>query len=362
MLPVGFWTNEPGRAQKLEGNRWSQAVMFGQTGEITDDRFERRGPQPVTPGEFARLLTDRIDAGEKLLLAFDVDGTLVPFHREVKDARMTAGESGRFVRLAQLTQQRFGTPLSVITGRAFDDVLEGLGGESVLKGQPVVIVTDQGLRNFDCATWHEITTPETAPLTEKAKALHDALRPFMETVANADNGFVNPEYKAGGIAINTASASPDLTAQASEKFLAVGRELGLLPADTEALGQSGEFTLVHENAALEMKPRTFNKGNAMRGLKEAYLKDGGVSFFVGDAPTDNAALSEADYSLFVGKPVRPVTAKYMLPNEKHTEGADCETPDGQVDHEKRTAISRQNTEAVHAMLADLMQHLERKAP
>jgi trehalose-phosphatase len=339
LLPSRFQNRKSDSAASVE-----KPILFS-----SNDRFVFRNPevkplyfagQSIKPKEFIKLLKKEDKSSRKILLCSDIDGTLTPFQEKVEDARLTEKQVTTLIDLAQKLEERYNTYLAFVTGRKFADALHTLGGKDKLHGKSIVLVTDQGLKTFNCKKWQDEPISEAADIIKKAEAFQQIIKPYIDENCTPENGFCNVEYKVAGLAVNLNKASKEDVQALRRAFDNAAEKTGLLA--------SNQFKIVEEKGVLEIKPCNFNKGTAIKGLKKVYLPEGGTSVFMGDSQTDNPGFEAVDLSLYVGKPNDGVKATHEIRNTEDTE--DCKKANGTIDQEKRTRISKRNTKAVHQVI------------
>lgn len=346
-------------------------------------KFGLQRPIKTTPSDYVdtALSFVRQDPNARLLVSTDVDGTLTPFVPNVDDANLTPQQTEDLLRLARLLYTRFATPLVVNTGRDAVTAVNGLGGAEALLGQPIIVITDQGLKGVDFqktsranqADWVAFEVPGSEEIFEKIAPFKAAM--LMQKDALASLGTGKYEEKAGGVAVNVGSLNTEQQNRVVETFIEEANNTGL-SVNIEIDGfkndsPDADFRLVYEKAVVELKPNKFNKGTACEKISEHFaekLNAPIISAFWGDSDTDNPGFKSApQLSLYVGSlystPTRwdgrasaiqnemDIAAKYYFPNPRHTDGFDVLNPQtGRRDDDTRRDISLENTRQMHTMI------------
>ncbi len=322
-------------------------------------RFAAQSPQmqETTPQRFVAEVIAQLGDKGALLVATDVDGTLTPLVSDVRESILTPVQQKNFFKLADALYAKFGTELSIVTGRKFDDAVATLGGLGAINGKPIMVVTDQGLRAYNCMTSQEVEIPEAAPYLQQAKNYQQTIKGWLKDACQPKYGFGVIEYKAGGIAVNTNQARKDRVQRILSQMKRIAKMKGMIPEDPALLNKDGDFVIVEEKGVIEIKPRLFNKGNALEGLKKRQLPNGGTSIFMGDSETDNDGFNVSDLSLYLGKASPAITATHTVSNPESTEGDEAKNPDGTINQTERTRISQKNADAGNAVVQAFLRAL-----
>jgi len=231
------------------------------------------------PGR-ARLAAALSDRGLRLLLAFDLDGTLAPLVRRPAGAHVPPGRIDRLELAAAATNVR----LAIVSARRMAEVR---------RLAPV--------RRARRVAQHGLEGAGLAPAAFRRRARRAAARllPGLRTLVGATPG-AWLEAKGMSFAVHDraveAAALPGLRASL-RRFAVRAREQG--------------FIVTRGRRVTEFLPRGVDKGRALRALRRLAHAD--VVMYFGDSPGDEpafASLSRRDFGVRVG--AGPTKAGYRV--------------------------------------------------
>jgi trehalose 6-phosphate phosphatase len=232
----------------------------------------------------AALAARLLDPGGRLLLAFDLDGTLAPIVRRPGGARIPAAR----LRLLSSAAAARDVRVAVVSARRMSEVrrLAGVGG--------VRLVAQYGLEGAGL-----VTAAFRRRARRTAARLLSALRPVVK---EAPGAWI--EWKGMSLSVHDRGVRPSRLKPlhaALRRFAATARQAG--------------FAVAHGRRVTEFLPRGVDKGRALRALRRLLQPDS--VFYFGDSSGDEpafAALRRGDLGVRVGP--GPTKADYRIPGPR----------------------------------------------
>lgn|GEM_PF-4478128 len=316
----------------------------------------------------AKAITGCIDKGMPVSVQLDVDGTSTPFKEKVEDAVVNPTFVELVIQSNELVQKLFGPKVrwGFLSGRAFPDAVQGLGGEKLLRGSSLMLGSDHGSRLQDCETWQE------DPNYLKGSPLRAAAEKFQTKIAESQviqklsteqRKNLNEEHKVAGYAISVNQLKPEQTDALKAEFESIARQI--LISDTKGTHPMlGDFQIELDKGVLEIRPKNITKGTAIQALESIGLPEGkGKMVMIGDAKTDEdgykAARDMGGFGIHVGIRRPDLKGKpIIVRNTQDTAGSHLENSDGTLNQKKRTEISERNVKHVHQIMSLVYQHLK----
>jgi trehalose-phosphatase len=205
-------------------------------------------------------------SGRHLLLLFDFDGTLAPFHPDPDAVSLDEEVRGLLAGLALKPNSTAG----IISGRRLPDLEKRLR----IPGEVYVA----GFHGLEIHAPGEIFMhPEAAAATSTMRAIAEAMRPHLPALPGA---FI--EDKVFSVALHYREATPAVRVVAQSCFMKVAREYV----------DSGRVRVLPGSCVVELLPGvSWHKGSALRWIRERIELVHGPTFtvYVGDDVTDEDA-------------------------------------------------------------------------
>jgi trehalose 6-phosphate phosphatase len=228
-----------------------------------------------------------IQAANWVSLFLDFDGTLVPISQDPAEPRLNADTADT---LKSIASQKFLT-ITIISGRAVEDLygrirLEGL----IYAGNYGLEIFGRNLRFVEPLAWSR---------RDDLEALCETLAEELQAVPGA---FV--EYKGLTASVHyRRSAQADVAGIRATVRAAVARLGGLFQVNTG-------------RKVLEIVPHTeWNKGAAAKWINRHLNETPGLSIYVGDDTSDEAAFRALPDAITIKVGAAPATcARYQLPD------------------------------------------------
>jgi len=246
--------------------------------------------RPLRSGDFERWLGPLLQEQQRLALFLDFDGTLAEIAEHPREARVRPS----MLDALRACQHRGDTEVTVVSGRALDDLREVVGvSELVLVGNHGLEIEGPGVPHFA----HPDAPHFAVRLRELARALAEG----------AEAG-VWVEEKGASLTLHYRSAAPRLHTEIAERAREVIRQTGFQPRDA--------LCAVEARA-----PTGWDKGHAvlhvLRARHGPAWSEGVRAVYAGDDDTDEdafRALQGLGVTFRVGRAERPTLASYRLPD------------------------------------------------
>lgn len=204
--------------------------------------------------------------GRHLLLLFDFDGTLCPFHPDPESVYPEA----RIVRVLGSLASKPNSTVGIISGRRLPDLRKRI----TIPGEVYIA----GFHGLEIQSPYEtFMHPEAAAATVTMRAIVERMRPSLPALPGV---FI--EDKVFSIALHFREAAPAVRVAAQSCFIAAARD------DIDA----GRLRLLPGACVLELLPgAAWHKGSALQWIRERIERLHGPTFtvYVGDDVTDEDA-------------------------------------------------------------------------
>lgn len=234
-------------------------------------------------------LATSISASRHLVLFLDFDGTLAPIVSDPTQAYMPAETRKSLAALAGIEK----VSLAIISGRALSDLRDRVGMRKVTyAGNHGLEISGPGLQFIE---------PQAA---QRIKALGELSRHLRTRLRHVTG--IEVENKVLSASVHFRRAAEADHEEVQQTVLTAVGALGNL------------FDVIVGNKVCEIRPHvTWNKGMAIRWIKETAKKNDALAIYVGDDLTDEDAFSAvADgISIRVGRSPHTV-ARYHLPKQE----------------------------------------------
>ena len=237
-------------------------------------------------------LESTISAASHLFLFLDFDGTLAPIGDDPNSAFMPEGTCQALGRLAGVER----VSLAIISGRALADLRSRVGIKKI------IYAGNHGLEI--CGPGLEFVEPAAAL---QIKALGELARHLRTRLSDIPG--VAVENKVLSASVHFRRADPGRRNEVDEVVRTV----------VESIGSMFEVTIGRK--VFEIRPRVdWDKGRAVRWIKESYRIRGALSIYMGDDATDEDAFSAlpAGITISVGK-CNNTSARYCLERQSEVQ-------------------------------------------
>ncbi|HTX35914.1 MAG TPA: trehalose-phosphatase [Bryobacteraceae bacterium] len=232
-------------------------------------------------------IKDRIQSADWVSLFLDFDGTLVPIAARPEEPRLDADTAEA---LKLIASQEFLT-ISIISGRAVEDLYSRIRVEGLIyAGNYGLEIFGRSLRFVEPLAW------------SRREQLETLCADLEETLLSVPGSLV--EYKGLTASVHYRRADQaDIPRIRAAVRAAVARQHGL-------------FRVNAGRKVFEILPDTpWNKGTAARWINSHLNETPGLSIYIGDDTSDEAAFRELPDAITIKVGAAPVTcAHYQLPD------------------------------------------------